>query len=419
MVQQTGTQIGLDLFQPAARADPYPGYRRQREAAPIARGPGGVWFLMRHADCSQMLRDSRFGHTEPSEFAGNPIFSGRALSPDSLLDEQGVPVVSFLVRNPPDHTRMRRLVAKAFTPRMVALLAPRIEELVDELLDGALAAERALDPAGDGVDLIGALAYPLPVTIISELLGVPAGDHAKFQGWSRALARGLDPDFLLPPNVRERQRNARAEFAEYFRDLAARRRTDPGEDLFSALCSVEEAGDALTEQELLVTCTLLLVAGHETTVNLIGNGTQALLRNPDALARFRADPSIAPNAVEELLRYDSPVQLTLRLALADAEVGGQAIARGELVLALIGAANRDPDAFSDPDRLDLDRQPTRHLAFGAGIHFCLGAPLARLEGQIALRRLLERAPALRLAGEPVWRENLVLRGLERLPVRLT
>jgi cytochrome P450 len=327
-------------------------------------------------------------------------------------------VLSFLVRNPPDHTRMRRLVSKAFTPRMIARLAPRIERLVDDLLDGALAAERA--PAGrDGVDLIEALAYPLPVTIISELLGVPATDHERFQAWSHALARGLDPDFLLPADVRARQRTARAEFADYFRDLAAWRRDHPAEDLLSALVAVEEGGDGLTEQELIVTCTLLLVAGHETTVNLIGNGTLALLRNPDALARFRADPAIAPNAVEELLRYDSPVQLTVRLALADAEVGDQPISRGEVVLALIGAANRDPAAHPDPDRLDLAREPSRHLAFGQGIHFCLGAPLARLEGQLALRHLLARAPRLRLAAEPVWKENLVLRGLERLPVRLT
>jgi cytochrome P450 len=356
---------------------------------------------------------------------GNPLFAGRQASPSTLVDEDGVPVLSFLVRNPPDHTRMRSLVSKAFTPKMVSRLAPRIEELVDGLLDRALAAEGAVgrrrptDADGEGVDLIEALAYPLPVTIISELLGVPAADEARFQAWSHSLARGLDPDFLLPPDVRRRQTTARAEFAEYFRALAAKRRADPGDDLLSALVGVREGGDALSEPELLVTCTLLLVAGHETTVNLIGNGTLALLRDPDAMARFRADPGIAPNAVEELLRYDSPVQLTLRLALTDAEVGGEPIAKGEPVLVLIGAANRDPEAHRDPDRLDLDRQPTRHLAFGQGLHFCLGAPLARLEGRITLRRLLARAPRLRLAGEPVWKENLVLRGLERLPVRFT
>jgi len=426
MVQDTSTHTGLDLFQPEARADPYPGYRRLRETAPIARGPSGLWFLSRHEDCSRMLRDPRFGHAEPENIARNPLFAGRQTSPDSLRDERGVPVLSFLVRNPPDHTRMRRLVSKAFTPKMVARLAPRIEQLVDGLLDDALLAERGLAAAADGqgvdgqegVDLIGALAYPLPVTIISELLGVPAGDDARFRAWSHALARGLDPDFLLPPDVRARQQTARAEFADYFRGLAAVRRRDPGDDLLSALVAVEEGGDTLTPQELIVTCTLLLVAGHETTVNLIGNGTLALLRNPDAMRRFRADPSIAPKAIEELLRYDSPVQLTLRLALTDADVGGQPIARGEIALALLGAANRDPEAHPDPDRLDLERDPNRHLAFGQGIHFCLGAPLARVEGQIAIRRLLERAPRLRLADEPVWKENLVLRGLERLPVRL-
>jgi cytochrome P450 len=418
MGPQTGTQNGLGLFDPAVRADPYPAYRRLRETAPVSRGPAGIWVLARHADCSRLLRDPRFGHAEPSDMIQHPLFSTRRqVGSIPLVDENGVPVLSFLIRNPPDHTRMRKLVSKAFTPRMVARLAPRIEEVVDDLLDRALTAER--EHGDGGVDLIAALAYPLPVTIISELLGVPADDHHRFQEWSHAMARGLDPDFLLPPEVRERQMAARAEFAEYFRDLANRRRSDPGDDLLSGLVEVEERGDTLTEQELIVTCILLLIAGHETTVNLIGNGTLALLRNPDALAEFRANPLVAPNAIEELLRYDSPVQLTTRMALTDAEVDGQPVARGEVALALIGAANRDPDTYADPDRLDLHRETTRHLAFGQGIHFCLGAPLARLEGQIALTRLLERAPGLRLAGEPVWKENVVLRGLERLPVRLT
>jgi cytochrome P450 len=428
MVQQAGTddapQGGVALFDPEARVDPYPGYRRQRETAPILRLPGGVWALARHADCSQMLRDPRFGHPTPQDTSPNFLFGRPESVPDSLRDADGAPVLSFIVRNPPDHTRIRGLVAKAFTPRMVARLAPRIERVVDELLDAALAAERDLAAAADGdasggIDLIATLAYPLPVTIISELLGVPATDSDRFRQWSSDLARSLDPAFLLPPDVRERHLTARAEFAEYFRGMAALRRRDPADDLLSALVAVEERGDALTEQELLATCILLLIAGHETTVNLLGNGTLALLRNPEALARFRADPSVAANAVEELLRYDSPVQLTGRVALTDADLGGQPVAKGEIALALIGAANRDPAAHADPDRLDLDREATRHLAFGQGIHFCLGAPLARLEGRIALGRLLERAPRLRLAGEPVWRDNVVLRGLSRLPVRFT
>lgn len=397
---------GFSLFDPAFRADPYPHYRRLREAAPVAAMAPGMWALTRHADCTALLRDSRFGHLDPGTQPASPMFGQIPDAGGSAYASDGTPVLSFLLQNPPGHTRLRRLVSGAFTARMVARLEPRVEQIVDGLLDDAL---------GTGtVDLIPALAYPLPVTVISELLGVPAEDHTRFAEWSNTLARGVDPDFLLPPGVIEQVGRARGEFQNYFRDLAALRRRRPGDDLLSALVAVDE----LTEAELLVTCTLLLVAGHETTVNLIGNGTLALLRHPEALARFRADPSIAADVVEELLRYDSPVQLVGRTALTDAEIAGVSIARGDHVLGLVGAANRDPAVFTDPDRLDLDRTAIRHLSFGNGIHFCLGAPLARLEGRIVLRRLMERAPGLRLVGEPRWKENVVLRGLDHLPVDL-
>ncbi|MGH3565124.1 MAG: cytochrome P450 [Pseudonocardia sp.] len=397
---------GLSVFDPAFRADPYPHYRRLREAAPVAAIAPGTWVLTRHADCTALLRDSRFGHLDSDTQPTNPMFGqisdarGRVYAPD------GTPVLSFLLQNPPDHTRLRRVVSGAFTTRMVARLEPRVEQIVDGLLDDALSTGT--------VDLIPALAYPLPVTVISELLGVPPEDHTRFAEWSNAIARGVDPAFLLPRGVVEQVARARGEFQDYFRGLAALRRRRPSTDLLSALVSVDE----LTEAELLVTCTLLLVAGHETTVNLIGNGTLALLRHPEALARFRADPSIAADVIEELLRYDSPVQLAGRTALTDAEIAGVSIARGDLILGLVGSANRDPVVFGDPDRLDLDRAAIRHLSFGNGIHFCLGAPLARLEGRIALRRLIERAPGLRLVGEPRWKENVVLRGLDHLPVDL-
>jgi cytochrome P450 len=289
----------------------------------------------------------------------------------------------------------------------------RAEGLVAELLDGV--------PAGAPVDLLGALAYPLPVILISELLGVPPEDRDLFKGWSDALARGLDPDFLLPADELARRQEAREEFAAYFRDLAARRRAEPRDDLLSALVAVSDGGTMLSEDDLLATCVLLLVAGHETTVNLIGNGTLALLRNPDQLAWFRDHPEESAAAVEELLRYDPPVQLTIRAALEDRDVGGTTVRKGEPVLLIIGAANRDPGAFRDPDRLDLTRYAgdgragaPRHLAFGHGIHFCLGAPLARLEGGIALRRLFQRDVALADAGL-TYRDNLVLRGLSALP----
>ncbi|QWF83963.1 cytochrome P450 [Amycolatopsis sp. CA-230715] len=394
------------LFDPAHRADPYPAYRHWREDAPVANPMPGLVVVTRHADCAAVLRDSRFGHAEPDE--PNPLRPTPPTDPETaLVDENGNPVRSFLGLNPPDHTRLRKLVSRAFTRPMVARLAPRIEQLTAELLDGF----------GTGtVDLIDSLAYPLPVAVISELLDIPHADRDQFVAWSHSLARGLDPDFALPPGTREKLVRTRGEFAEYIRGLAAVRRADPGEDLLSALVEVHDSGDGLTENELLATCILLLIAGHETTVNLIGNGTLALLRAPDQLAALRAEPELVDQAVEELLRYDSPVQLTMRAALEDAEIGGFAMPRGSVAILVIGSANRDPEAFTDPDRLDVRREPTRHLAFGQGIHFCLGAPLARLEARIAFQALLARFPDLRLAAEPSWKDNLILRGLATLPV---
>ena len=399
------------LFSPEHRADPYPAYRRWRENAPVAEIAPGFLVLSSHEACSEVLRDPAFGHADPGDDEAGPLDGGRARSSRStMVDEQGRPVISFLGLNPPDHTRLRRLVSKAFTARTVAGLVPRVEEITAELLDAAL-------EAGE-VDLLGALAEPLPVRVISEMLGVPAGDHDRFAAWSHAMARGTDPAFLLPDELLDRIATAREEYVDYFRELAARRRRHPGDDLLSALVAVSDGGDTLTEDELLVTCVLLLTAGHETTVNLIGNGTLALLRHPDQLAALRADAAVAEPAVEELLRYDSPVQLTVRQALEDTTVAGTPAPRGTVALVLVGAANRDPAAHTDPDRLDLTRPPTRHLAFGQGIHFCLGAPLARAEGRTALRELARRAPELRPAGEPVWKENITLRGLQNLPVAL-
>ncbi|HEY7487861.1 MAG TPA: cytochrome P450 [Streptosporangiaceae bacterium] len=387
--------LGFDPFDPAFHADPYAHYRRLSATGPLIRTQAGVWVGTSHALCSQVLRDPRFGH--------RPAGDG-GLFRNQRLDEGQR---SFLTLDPPDHTRLRRLVSKAFTARLVERLRPRISELVDSLLDGV----------SGRVDLIAALAYPLPVVVISELLGVPPEDQSRFKIWSDALARGLDPDFILPAEEIELRDRAREEFAEYFRELAARRRTEPGDDLLSALVAVSDHGDVLTEAELLATCILLLVAGHETTVNLIGNGALALLRNPDQLAWFRAHPEAAPGAIEELLRYDPPVQLTARSALEDVELAGSQVTHGQVILLLTGAANRDPAVFPDPDRLDLTRSPERHLSFGFGIHYCLGAPLARLEGRIALTKLFQREVAL--TDEPLtYRANLILRGLAELPVRV-
>jgi cytochrome P450 len=290
----------------------------------------------------------------------------------------------------------------------VEQLRPSIQRLVDDLLDGVVGQSEA--------DLIAALAYPLPVAVICELLGVPGGERAAFTQWADILVRELDAG--RRPPVEELARAARA-CSEYFLTLAAERRRNPRSDLLSALATLDDQGSTLSEAELVGTCVLLLTAGYETTVNLIGNGTLALLRHPGQLAYLRQHPQQAPAAIEELMRYDPPVQLVTRDALDDIELGGHQIARGDRLIALIGAANRDPGAFSDPDRLDLTRPENPHLAFGAGIHFCLGAPLARMEGQIAITTLLRRVPALTLAAAgPSYRDNFVLRGPKTLPVRL-
>ncbi|MFE0024618.1 cytochrome P450 [Amycolatopsis sp. NPDC059021] len=389
------------LFGEDRRPDPYPDYRRWRERAPVALLPGAV-AVSGQAEAVQLLRDNAFGHPKPE------IRAPEDQRPDEPVDEEGRVVRSFLGLNPPDHTRLRRLVSKAFTPRMVERLTPRIEELA------ATMAGRIAD--ADEADLMADLAAPLPVEVISELLGVPLDDRERFATWSHAMARGLDPDFLQAPETREPAVRARQEFVAYFRELAARRRHEPGEDLLSTLVAVSDAGDTLSEGELLVTLSLLLIAGHETTTNLIGNGVLALLRHPEGIGALGPGGELAERAVEEVLRYDSPVQLTARTALRDTAVGDVAVAEGTQAIVLIGAANRDPAVGADPDVFDPSREPGRHLAFGQGIHFCLGAPLARLEGRVVFRELARRVPRLRLAGEPRWNATTTLRGLTTLPV---
>jgi cytochrome P450 len=386
--------LGFDPFAPDFRADPYACYHELRTRGPLQRTNGGLWICTSLEVSTQVLRDPRFGHGETT---------GAAAASPRPVPRRGR---SFLILDPPEHTRLRRLVSKAFTARLVERLRPRVAAIVDELLTGV---------HGE-TDLIATLAHPLPVIVISEMLGVPPEDQERFSAWSDALVRGLDPDFLVPEEELDRRDEAREEFGDYFSDLAAQRRSAPGDDLLSALAVMDE----LDEDDLIATCTLLLVAGHETTVNLIANGALALLRAPDQLAWFRANPCQAPAVVEELLRYDPPVQISARVALEDAEIAGQTISSGEIVMMLLGAANRDPEAFPDPDRLDLTRwtdEAPRHLAFGQGIHFCLGAPLARIEAQIALTRLIARDLEL-LPGPLRYKDNLILRGLRELPVRL-
>ncbi len=395
------SEILFDPFLPGFNADPFPHYHRLREADPVHQSPLGFWVLTRYEDCVAVLRDQRFGRAGFEGFLesvyGSP--AGHERLPRSML-----------FQDPPDHTRLRALVSRAFTPRVVEGLRPRIQQVVDEIID------RALDARS--MEVIGDLAYPLPVTVISEMLGVPAGDRESIKGWSSDIARSLDAIGLqVDPDIVERGRAARRAIGDYFRQLLPERRRQPRNDLLSLLIAAEEQGDKLSEGELLSTCILLYIAGHETTVNLIGNGLLALLRHGDQLRRLREEPALAASAVEELLRYDGPVQRTARFTTVDVEIGGRAIDKGAMVVTVIGAANRDPAQFPEPDRLDLGRVDNRHIAFGFGIHFCLGAPLARLEGQVALGTLARRLPALALATDTVeWRESQVLRGLKALPV---
>jgi cytochrome P450 len=387
------TVTRFDPFDPAIREDPYPAYHRLRELRPVLHDETtGTWILSRHRDVAWFLRDDRFS-------------SDRRKGPSFEPPPDPYPMLpSMLFVDPPEHTRLRGLVSRAFTPRMVDQLRGRVEEVTAFLLDQAEAAR--------AFDLVELFAYPLPVVVIAELLGVPPEDRLRFQEWSMRLIRGLDP--VTDPAVMHDLFLAREALHAYLREIVERRRTERRDDLISGLLALDE----LSEPELLVMCQLLLVAGHETTVNLLGNGVLTLLENPDQVERLLAEPDLARPAVEELLRYTSPVQFTGRLALADVEIDGFTVRAGERVMGLVGAANRDPSVFPDPDRLDLGRDPNPHLSFGRGIHFCLGAPLARLEAQVALPALFGRFPGLRLAGRPELRDMVVLRGLSRLPVNV-
>jgi cytochrome P450 len=398
--------IAFNPFDPAFQTDPYPFYRQLRDADPVhwvdlprIEIPGfdlpGIWVVTRYADVTAVLRDERFSVRRPMM---------EALAASTSLDGM---TRSLLFVDPPDHTRLRTLVTKAFTPRVVDGLRPRIRAIVDELLRPAERHGR--------LELMRDLAAPLPVIVIAELLGIPISDRERFKQWSDDLVVLADGTRAMAGLV-EAERAA-GELTEYLRGVIAARRVFPRDDLISALVGAHDQGRSLSEEELLATCILLLVAGNETTTNLIGNAVLALCRHPDELARLRAEPSLVRGAVEECVRYDSPVQLTSRVATCDVELGGKHIRQGEEVDLILGAANRDPAQFADPDRLDVARPDCRPVSFGHGIHFCLGAALARVEGQIALETLAARFPRLRLDDEPPrWREGFVLRGPASLPL---
>ncbi|HEX2063330.1 MAG TPA: cytochrome P450, partial [Acidimicrobiales bacterium] len=371
-----GDSVMVELVTTAeGRADPYSRYAALREHAPVHRSAFGFWLLSRYDDCMQMLRHPGVG----KDFSGAASALGLSEEQKAQQDAFRNDHSNMLFADPPDHTRLRNLVVRAFTPRTVETLRPRIVALVDELLDGF----------GDGeVEVMDALAFPLPVTVIGEMLGVPAEDRPRFRPLVRATTAVLE--LAVSPEALAQATEASTAMEEYFAALVAERRARPREDLLTQLIEAEDKGDQLSEQELISTAILLFAAGFETTTHLIGNGLLALLRHPEQLDRLRRDRGLLRPAVEELLRYDSPVQINARTAYQDLLLGDHHIDAGSTVIALLGAANRDPERFTDPDELDLGRSEASPLSFGSGIHYCLGAALARLEAQVVLDRLLER-----------------------------
>jgi len=403
-VQTKQTEPMFDPLSPDFIRDPYPHYERLRTSDPMHLTPLGMFVASRHAEASLVLRDKRFG----KDYVERSI---RRYGP-KIMEEPVFRSMShwMLQQDPPDHTRLRGLVVKAFTARRVEDMRPRIQQIVDETLDRII-------PQGK-MDLIEDFAFRLPVTIICDMLGIPPEHREAFYAGSRDSGRVLEPVPMTPDEIKAG--NARIAMAQmYFQHLFELRRKQPGDDLTTQLVHAEEDGSKLSNEELTANINLLFVAGHETTVNLIGNGLLALHRNPDQLALLKANPALITNAIEEFLRYDSSVQLTGRVALEDIDdLGGKKIPKGESVLCLLGSANRDPAVYPDrPERLDITRPNIRPLSFGGGIHFCLGAQLARIEAEVAIATLLRRLPDLRLddAENPEWRPTFVLRGLKRLP----
>ncbi|MFJ4470073.1 cytochrome P450 [Streptomyces sp. NPDC089424] len=399
------SDLAFDPWDPAFLADPYPAYARLRARGRVHHFERtDQWLVPHHADVSALLRDRRLGRSYQHRFT-HEDFGRTAPAPEHepfhTLNDHGM-----LDLEPPDHTRIRRLVSKAFTPRTVERLKPYVEKLAGDLVT-------ALAEAGGG-DLLTDVAEPLPVAVIAEMLGIPEADRAPLRPWSADICGmyELNPS----PETAARAVRASVEFSAYLRELIALRRKEPGEDLVSGLIAAHDEGDRLTEQEMISTAVLLLNAGHEATVNATVNGWWALFRNPDQLAALRADHSLVPSAVEELMRYDTPLQLFERWVLDDIEIDGTTIPRGAEVALLFGSANHDERVFAAPERLDLTRGENPHISFSAGIHYCIGAPLARIELAASMRALLEKAPTLALSAEPQRKPNFVIRGLEGLSV---
>jgi cytochrome P450 len=394
----------MQLLDPANRANPYPVYAQCRARGPIQPPDTDLTVFSTARECDEVLR-----HPSSSSNRSNSTISQRILASGNWGKPVGPP--GFLFLDPPDHTRLRKLVSKAFAPKVVNALHPDITALVDGLLDQI--ADRGQ------FDVIADLAYPLPVAVICRLLGVPLEDEPQFSHASGLLAQALDPFAWLTGTVSdgfEERMKAAMWLRDYFHGLIERRRSDPGDDLLSGLTAVEESGDQLTEQEIIATCVLLLIAGHETTVNLIANAILAMLRNPQQWTALGSDAGRASAVIEETLRYDPPVQMASRYAAEDMVIGDTALVKGETMMLLLAAAHRDPAEFDRPDTFDPDRGTFRHLAFGRGAHYCLGAPLARLEASVALSAVTARFPDARLTGEPQYKPNVTLRGISALAV---
>jgi len=391
--------VTYNPLSPHVYLNPYPKYAQLRAKDPVHWSPlMDAWVVTRYAHVDAILRDHK-------RFSNDPRHRQRARAPRTTVDNPGGQSMLFL--DPPDHTRLRALVNKAFTPQAIAALTRRIQAIVQELLEQI--------PEPSHFDLIDTLAYPLPVIVMAELLGIPPEDRARFKRWSERRARVLEPT-ITASEIQEANRAAH-ELDDYFRGIITARRRAPRDDLISTLVAAEEAGDKLTLEEVLVMLRLLLIAGNETTTNLIGNGMLALLRHPDQLQMLRENPDLMDTAVEELLRYDTPVQVDARTVLEDVDIGGRHIAKGQGLILLLGAANHDPEVFSAPEQLDLTRRETTNLSFGRGLHHCLGALLARAEARLALAGLLERFSDMRLLTEhPPFKDNVVLRGLRALPI---
>lgn len=406
MNEQVKPAAGAPLFNPlspAFIADPYPAYAMLRETDPLHMTPIGAYAASLHADCAAVLRDKRFG----KDYVNRTV----KRYGEAVMNEPVIRSMQhwMLQQDPPDHTRLRGLVVQAFTARRVEEMRPHIQQIVDDVIDRVEA---------DGhMDLIADFAFRLPVTVICDMLGIPEEQHEFFHANSRAGGRLLDPVPLTRAEIDAA--NAGHAMAEaYFQQLFELRRRNPGEDLTSKLVLAEQDGSKLSNEELTANIILLFGAGHETTVNLIGNGLLALYRNPDQLELLKANPELITNAIEEFLRYDSSVQLTGRVALEDVEVHGKVVEKGQGVLCLLGSANRDPAVYPDhPEKLDITRQNVKPLSFGGGIHHCLGAQLARIEAEIAITTLLRRLPGLKLDNveTPKWRPTFVLRGLQEMP----